>query len=52
MTLYILYKNDVPIKTSFKLIELTNIIKKIRKTSHQDVYEIGKIERKNIEKKD
>lgn len=46
MTLYILYKNDVPIKTSFKLNELLNIIKEIRKTNKKDVYEVGKIENK------
>ena len=46
MTLYILYKNDVPIKTSFKLNELLNIIKEIRKTNKKDVYEVGKIKNK------
>lgn len=43
MTLYVLYKNNEIIKTSFKLMELLNMIKEIRKTDKNNIYEVGKI---------
>lgn len=44
MKLYVLYKNNIPIKTSFNLIELLNIIKEYRKENKSDVLEVEKIE--------
>lgn len=43
MTLYVLYKNNEIIKTSFKLMELLNIIKEYRKHDNYNIYEVGKI---------
>lgn len=44
--LYVLYKNGNAIKTSFKLMELLNIIKEYRKENKKDLLEIEKIENK------